>query len=59
MATWTLEPGRWIARDGVPLFALQLRQREHGADWNVFGPVNCDDMAHKIVALLNAAEPRL
>lgn len=57
MAKWTLEPGRWIARGGKPAFALMLRGRDSGGDWNAFGPADCDDAAKRIVTLLNAAEP--
>lgn len=49
---YAVEPGRWITRDGVPLFAIMLDPERKG--WNHFGPADADKMAHKVAALLNA-----
>jgi hypothetical protein len=47
----TVEPGRWIFRDGSPWFALLLVDRSHGsANYN---PAEVDALAHEFAAYLN------
>ena len=50
---YTLEPGRVIALDGMPHIHIA---RAEGVNWyNVMSPATADKLAHRIVALLNAA----
>lgn len=44
---WTVEPGRWLHRDGLPVFALQ---RGDGVN-----PTEVDKLAHTVCRLLNEA----
>ena len=51
---WTLGPGRTLLRDGVPVFHLDRAHLGNGR--YVTRPSEADDIAHTIVACLNARE---
>lgn len=55
---WTLAPGRWICYDGKPLVALTLYQEKETGARNC-QPAEADDLAHLLVALLEAGQEDL
>ena len=55
MSKWTVEPGRILARDGVPVVAVQrLVDRNGGAP---LSPAEADTLVGLIATALNEGEP--
>ena len=53
---YTIEPGRALYCDGLPLVYLHTANPEHRPQG--FGPHDADQLAHEIVFLLNSRHAR-
>lgn len=51
---YTVEPGRWIYRDGAPFCAIACARTSHETGSAPINPSECDTFARDLVPVLNA-----